>query len=368
MSFAIAAAGTGGHVFPGLAVGEALVSAGVARADVLYIGGERLESRVYPAAGFPFLSVPLRGLSRGRGPADLAANLRLPAVVAAATRRIRDELTARRARVVLGLGGYVTVPAVLAGRLAGARVAVAEQNAAAGLANRVAGRGADRRFGSFPHTRGLSCEWVGNPVRAELAAFDRSALRAAALARYGLDPAVPVLGVVGGSLGAGVLNAAVSALVREWAGPPVQILHLAGEAHAGELAGEAETAPLRWIVVGFEERMELVYAASDLVVSRAGGAVAELLVTATPAVLVPGAFGSGGHQEANAASLAAAGAAVVVPEGDLARLPAVVAGLLADPPRRAAMAAGAARLARPRAAADVAAALLDLHAGAPVGT
>lgn len=364
MSFAVAAAGTGGHVFPGLAVGEALVAAGVPPGDVLFVGGDRLEARVYPEAGFPFLGLPLRGLRRGLRPADLAANARLPGTVVSATRRIREELAARRVRVVLGLGGYVTVPAALAGRLARARIAVAEQNASAGLANRVAGRWADRRFGAFPRTEGLDCEWVGNPVRAELAAFDRTALRGAALSRYGLDPDVPVLGVAGGSLGAGAINAAVARLASRPGGRPLQIVHLAGAGHAASLDEEAGRSPLRWVVVGFEDRMDLFYAASDLVVSRAGGAVAELLVTGTPAVLVPGSFGSGGHQEANAAALAAAGAAVVLPEAELGRLGDVVDGLLADPGRRAELAAAARVLARPRAAADIAAALLELHEGA----
>lgn len=358
MSFAIAAAGTGGHVYPGLAVGEALVAGGVPRSEVLFVGGDRLEASVYPRAGFPFLSVPLRGLERRLA----VSNLGLPAVVVRATRTIADELGRRRVGALLGMGSYVTVPAAFAARRVGARVAISEQNAEAGLANRLASRLAVRVFGSFPGTAGLSrAEWVGNPVRPEIAHFDRAALREFALARYGLDPAVTVVGVFGGSLGAGVVNAAAAELVAGWSGPPIQVVQLAGEEKAPALQGSASRASLRWVVVGFEERMDAFYAASDLVIARAGGAIAELAATGTPAILVPGRFGSGSHQHANAAAYSAAGAAVELGEERLAELPGVVADLVARPERLSAMAAAARLVARPEAAATIAAALVEVH-------
>lgn len=358
MSYAVAAAGTGGHVYPGLAVGEALVARGVPPSSVLFLGGERIEATVYPAAGFPFLAVPLQGLQRR----FTAANLAIPLVVARAARTMHEELGRREVRVVLGMGGYVTVPAALAARSIGAALVVSEQNAEAGLANRVASRLAVRSFGSFPRTKGMrKAEWVGNPVRAEIAAFDRASLRPAACARYGLDPSLPVVGVLGGSLGAGVLNAAVASMIDEWAGPPVQVVHLAGESHAAALRESAEAARLRWVVVGFEEKMDLFYAAADVVVARAGGGVAELSATRTPAILVPGRFGSGSHQESNAAVLAAESSAVVLAEERLDQLGAVVADLISRPDRRAAMAAAAVRLARPDAASVIAGVLAEVH-------
>lgn len=358
MTFAIAAAGTGGHVYPGLAVGEALVETGVDRAAVLFVGGDRLESTVYPRAGFPFLRVELRGLKRSLAP----SNLGLPAVVLRAIRAISAGFETRDVRAVLGLGGYVTVPAALAARRVGAPLAIAEQNAHAGLANRIASRFAKSRFASFEHTRGLGdYEWTGNPIRSDLAGFDRSRLRQAALDRYGLDPQIPVVGVFGGSLGAGAINRAVVRMVAEWSGPQVQLLQLAGSVHSEAMQAEAEQSRIPWKVVGFEDRMDYFFAASDLVVSRAGGAVAELLATGSPSVLVPGEFGSGGHQSANAAAIEAAGAAVVVVERDLDSLAQVVAGLIADRGRLQAMTAGAATLARPHAARTVAERLRALH-------
>lgn len=358
MSYAIAAAGTGGHVYPGLAVGEALVDLGVDQDDILFVGGDRLEAQVFPAAGFPFLEVELAGLRRSLTP----RNLRIPTVVARAVRVISGALRARRVGAVLGMGGYVTVPVALAARRRRIPLAVSEQNASAGLANRFAARMADRRFSSFPDTEGLPrAEWMGNPIRRPFATFRRGDLRGEALERYGLAADVPVLGVFGGSLGAGAVNDAVRAMIEGWEGRPLQVLHLAGGAHAEELVAAARAAEVRWVVLDYEERMECFYAACDLVVARAGGAVAELTATATPAILVPGRFGSGGHQQANAAALSAAGAAYVVPEDRLTDLPAVVAGLVFDAPALTAMSERATEVARPDAAWNIARAMRELH-------
>lgn len=358
MSYAIAAAGTGGHVFPGLSVGEALVSRGVPRDQIVYLGGSRLESRVYPAEGYPFVGVELRGLKRSLS----ASNLGIPFVVARAVSRMADELAARQVRVVLGMGGYVTIPAGLAARRRKCRLVVSEQNAEAGLANAVVARFADVSFGAFPATQRMpAARWVGNPMRRSLSAFDRARLRPAAYDRYGLDPEVPVLGVFGGSLGAGVINAAVSRLAHGWGGPPLQILHLAGAEHAESVSALAVDATVRWVVVGFEDAMEHFYAAADLVVARAGGAVAELAVTRTPSILVPGGFGSGRHQQENARAFEDAGGAVVLNEDRLDELAEVVGAIVGDPTRRASMAAALGAIAKPDAADDIAAELERLH-------
>ena len=358
MTYAIAAAGTGGHVFPGLAVGEALIASGVLAEEILFVGGSRLESRVYPEAGFPFLEVEIRGLQRRM----TTANLTIPGLVARATRRIRTEFKARRVGVVLGMGGYISVPAGFAARRCGAVLLTHEQNAEAGLANRMMTRLAKRSFGSFPRTARLpQAEWVGNPIRSPLARFDRASLRSAARARYGLDPDRPVVGVFGGSLGAGILNSAAEVLAATSDGGGFSILHLTGSDHLESVALASDRCD-RWYTVGFEDRMDHFYAACDIVVARAGGAVAELTATATPAILVPGRFGSGEHQAANADALVSAGAAVVVAENDIARLPSVVTGLLTQPNRMHDMAIASSKLARPDAAFVVADAMRQAHA------
>ena len=353
MTYAIAAAGTGGHVFPGLAVGEALVADGVDRADVLYVGGTRLEAAVYPEAGFPFLSVELMGLQRRL----TTQNLRLPLVVKRAVDRIAQEFDARGVGVALGLGGYVTVPTGLAARRLGIPLCVSEQNAHAGLANRLMSRLATRSFGAFPETVGMpDAVWVGNPVRQSILSPERAA---DARASYGLESDAPVLGVFGGSLGAKALNDAVQYHMAQWQAAGIQVLHLVGARNA-EIADQAEGTP-GWRVIPFEDRMERFYAACDLVVARAGGADAELTATGTPSVLVPGSFGSGGHQQANAEVLERVGAAAVVAEDDIDRLGTQVLELLGDRARVGEMAQAARSFAKPQAAANISAAMRELH-------
>lgn len=359
MSFLIAAAGTGGHVFPGLSVAEALVEKGVPREDIVFVGGDRLEKEVYPGEGFPFFEVEVRGLRR-----ELDwGNLTLPMVVMRARRRIIELIRQRGVEVALGMGGYVTIPTAMAASSVGITFMNAEQNAQAGLANRIAARWASRTFGAFPSTWGLPrADWVGNPVRRPFWDFDRESLRPRARERYGLSGKSPVLGVVGGSLGAKTLNVAVSGLVETWEGRPLQIVHLTGPSAHGIPPKPAASDAISWHRIGFEEEMELFYAATDLAVARAGGAVAELTATATPAILVPGRFGSGRHQRENAAFLDAAGAAVTVTEQEISNLPSVVSDLIGDSAELSLMRESAEAVAKPRAAVEIALALMEAAA------
>lgn len=356
MSYAIAAAGTGGHVFPALAVGEALVESGVDRADVHFLGGSRLESEVFPAAGFPFHRFEIRGLRRNLSPSNLA----LPWLMGRVVVQMRGVCLAHRVRVVLGMGGYVTPPAIVAGRTARAVGMVSEQNAEAGLGTRIAARFSAQVFGSFPSTRGLGrAEWVGNPVRSPIAHFDRAALREEGLRHFGLEGDRPVVGVFGGSLGAGAINQEIARIVRVGSGPDVRFLHLVGERFRPDFDNTGRDD--RWKVIGFESRMELFYAVSDLVVARAGGAVAELSATHTPAVLIPGDFGSGSHQADNARVFAERGAAMVVEQSGIEGLARVLTEILEDGSRLAAMRKAMGELAKPEAAHIIAGRMREAH-------
>jgi UDP-N-acetylglucosamine--N-acetylmuramyl-(pentapeptide) pyrophosphoryl-undecaprenol N-acetylglucosamine transferase len=359
--FAFAAAGTGGHVYPALAVGAALVARGVERDDIVFFGGTRLAATAVPAAGFPFVAVPLQGLQRR----FTAANLKLPVVVLRATRRIAAELRRRRTRVMLATGGYVTVPAALAARRTRVRLFLQEQNAEPGLANRFAARWASEVFLGLPAAAGkLPGEVTGNPLRRELVEFDRATLRGPARAHYGLPGDATVVGVLGGSLGSAVINEAVADYARRFGAPGVALLHLAGPGQAAEMERLASSSGLPWRVVPFDERMELFYGAVDLAICRAGGlTVSELAATGTPSILVPRASGAAGHQDRNAEHLRAGHAALVVAEEDAADLPRFIADLVADPERRRAMRGAALTLARRRAAARIAAAMLEAADG-----
>lgn len=356
MTFAFAAAGTGGHVYPALAVADELVSSGVDRDDIVFVGGDRMEATAIPNAGYEFVGVQIRGLRRSFS----LENLKLPSIVWKATQRLAGEFAGRSTRVVTAFGGYVSVPAAWAARRMSAKLFVQEQNAVPGLANKLISRGARTSFVAFPaavdrlrHTR-----LVGNPLRSGLATFDREELRAPGRARYGLDEQRPVLGVLGGSLGARVLNDVTTRIADAHDPQEIGIVHLTGRAHHDEVAMLAESSPVPWVTLPFEDRMELFYATVDVVLSRAGAlTISELAATGTPAVVVPFAAGTAGHQRANAAHLEQSGGVVVVPESELDRVSVELQQLLADEPRRTAIARAAMAEGRPDAARQIAAAL-----------
>ena len=274
MRFAIAAAGTGGHIFPGLAVAEQLVASGVGREHVLFIGGDRMEADLIPKAGYPLLRIRIHGLERRLS----VRNLRIPRLVWDAARIVARELRERRVGAVLCMGSYVTVPVAIAARRTGVPLYIHEQNAGAGLANRLAGRWADRCLVSFPGTRGLAGEVVGYPLRSALTTLDKATVRPEALARYGLESGLDTVGVMGGSLGAGSINEAVTAMSASWNGGPLQIVHLVGARNLAQVSTAGDSPSVTRRVLGFEDRMDLFYGVSDLVVARAGGGLMEAAV------------------------------------------------------------------------------------------
>ena len=360
MTYAFAAAGTGGHVFPALAVADALVADGVARSEIVFFGGDRMEAKTVPEAGYEFFPVELRGLKRSL---DLQ-NLGIPKVVWTARKRMAEEMRRRDTRACIVFGGYVSVPAALAARKLGAKVFVQEQNARAGLANRFVARMAERVFVGFAAARSQlkGGEFTGNPLRPVFSSFDREALRAAARNRYDLPGDRPVLGVLGGSLGAKALNEVTEALSLSVDPDHFSIVHLTGRPHFDANKTMAERSAIPWRPVAFEDQMELFYAASDLVLSRAGAmTVNELAATGTPAVVVP--LGLGTNQAANVAELEAAGGVVQIAQTQIDQVPIVIDQLIVDQARRTAMATVMASHGRPAAARVIADALQEVANG-----
>ena len=360
MTYAFAAAGTGGHVFPALAVADALVADGVDRSEIVFFGGDRMEAKTVPAAGYDFVPVELRGLKRSLA----LQNLGIPRVVWSARNRMADEMRRRKTRGCIVFGGYVSVPAALAARKVGAKVFVQEQNAKAGLANRFVARMAERVFVGFGAAREQlkGAELTGNPLRPVFSHFDREQLRTEGRRRYELPDDVPVLGVLGGSLGAKVLNEVVAALVMSVDPEHLAIVHLTGRPHYEEIAETAARAAVTWRPVAFEDRMELFYAAADLVLSRAGAmTINELTATGTPAVVVP--LGLGTNQAANVLELEAAGGLVHVSQTQMDQVPIVIDQLIVDQARRTAMGAAMASHGRPAAARVIADALREVVNG-----
>lgn len=363
----LAGGGTGGHVFPSLAVASALRAAQPSL-DAEFIGTSRgLESQLVPEAGWPLHTVEAAPLARRLSP----ATLRLPLVLWRAVREVRSLLRRRNAVGAAVFGGYVSVPLAVAARLERVPLVVHEQNAVPGLANRLAARWAAGVAVTYPGQRfgRGTVEVTGNPVRPGLDAEAVRGAREEALAEFGLSPDRRTLLVFGGSQGARRLNTAVVATADRWSRPErVQILHAAGRRDHADVAAAwdaalqraGDTVP-RIRCVGFIDRMELAYAAADAVLCRAGAStLAELTVLGLPSVLVPYPHATADHQTANAHAVADAGGAVVVADGDLdaARVVAEAQPLLLDDERRDTVGRAAAAVARPDAAQAVAALIL----------
>ncbi|HVL06188.1 MAG TPA: UDP-N-acetylglucosamine--N-acetylmuramyl-(pentapeptide) pyrophosphoryl-undecaprenol N-acetylglucosamine transferase [Acidimicrobiales bacterium] len=357
----IAGGGTAGHVVPGLAVAHALVARGHAAETIHWVGGRRwIEGDVVGAAGFEATLLPGRGIQRRLTADNLGAVWGLTQAGAQALSLVR----ARRPAVVLAMGGYASVTCATAAAALRVPLVVAEQNAVPGASNRLVGRFAKACAVPFPGTPLPRAVVTGNPVRSEILAVDRSpAGRAAARAALGLPEGRTVVAVFGGSLGALRLNNAVVGAFETWGGrSDLAVRHVVGERDWSLVAGQSrDVGGLFWQPVRYDDQRELSLAAADLAVSRAGGnTVAELAAVGVPSILVPLPGAPGDHQTANARHLADAGAAVLVPDGEMSadRLVREVEGLLGDPGRLAAMGEAAARAGR-RDAADAVAELVE---------
>jgi UDP-N-acetylglucosamine--N-acetylmuramyl-(pentapeptide) pyrophosphoryl-undecaprenol N-acetylglucosamine transferase len=305
-SVLLAGGGTAGHVSPLLALADCLRRRDAA-VGVAALGTEQgLESRLVPERGYRLLTVPKVPLPR-RPSADL---LRLPAALRAAVVAAEQAIDEVGAQVVVGFGGYVSTPAYLAARRRRVPIVVHEQNARPGLANRLGARLTRFVATTFPSTRLPHARPIGMPLRREIATLDRAASRAEALAHFGLRDSWPTLLVTGGSLGAQRLNGAFEASVSVLSQAGVQVLHLTGAGKAFEPAVPGTGAP--YVVAPYTDRMDLAYAAADLVVARAGAStVCELTAVGLPAVYVPLPIGNG-EQRFNAADAVAAGGGLLV--------------------------------------------------------
>ena len=364
----VAGGGTAGHVLPALAAARALVERGHDPERIHFVGSERgLEARLVPEAGLPVTLLPGRGIARRLTLDNVGAAAGIARGTAGAVRLLR----LLQPSVVLSVGGYASVPCAVAAAVLRIPLVLHEQNAVPGLANRLAGRVARASAVSFPETRLPRAVVTGNPVRPEVLAVDRTpAGRDRARRSLGLPEGRLVVAVFGGSLGARRVNHAAFGLVEAWSDrTDVAVRHAVGarDWEAERAAGRLPAPPAGGIVyqpVEYEAAMPALLAAADLVVCRAGGTtVAELAAVGVPAVLVPLPGAPDDHQTANAGALVRAGAAVLVPDGELtpARLAAEVGALLDDPERLRAMGEAGRRTARPDAA-DRVAALVERHA------
>jgi len=347
--WAIAGGGTGGHVTPALALAEAVAARGGAP---LLIGGEiGLERKLVPEAGFELVSLP-SGQVMGRGP---TARLRAALATARGVRSAWRLLAARRARILISVGGYASVPGVVAAALRRIPIALVEPNAMPGRANRLAARVARAVFLQFEiaaaRLGGAGAVHVtGAPLRRALVAAFR-----AAPPRHTAATPLRVL-VFGGSQGARQINEAMMEAASQLDASAFAIFHQTGEADRERVAAAYAAAGVPARVVTFERDMPSRYAESDVAVCRSGAlTVAELAMAGLPALLVPYPYAADDHQAANARAMAEAGAARVLPSRPLAAedLVRALGELAAHPETLTAMAAAAAKLARPDAADQI---------------
>ncbi|GAA4108261.1 undecaprenyldiphospho-muramoylpentapeptide beta-N-acetylglucosaminyltransferase [Nocardioides fonticola] len=359
MRVLLAGGGTAGHTSPLLATADALRRL---RPDVeiTCLGTPRgLENTVVPAAGYPLELVPPVPLPRRPN----AEFFKVPAKLRRAVRAAEDVVDRIRPDVVVGYGGYVSMPAYLAARRRRLPIVVHEQNAVPGLGNRVGARLATRVAVSFPDTPLPRAEFVGLPIRRMIATLDRAALRAEARAHFGLDADRPTLLVTGGSQGATRLNREISGAAEALAAAGVQVLHVQGK-HGGAEPGPTGAVP--YVVVEFTDRMDLAYAAADLTVCRSGAnSVTEAAAVGLPAVFVPLPIGNG-EQAHNARPVVEAGGALLVDDTALttAWVREHVPALATDPGRLAAMSAAASGLMRRDADEVLARIVLETAGGA----
>jgi len=348
----IMAGGTGGHVFPGLAVADEMRGRGW---NVVWMGARGgLEARLVPARGYPVEWIRAVAL-RGKG---FAAKLLLPLNLLIGFLQSGRAIFRIRPDVVLGMGGYVAFPGGMMASLFARPLVVHEQNAIAGLTNRLLAGVADKSLAAFPDAL-KNAEWTGNPVRAEIAEMAQPA------ARYAGRSGPLRLLVVGGSLGAQALNDAVPnalALISENARPSV--LHQSGEKNLEALNDNYRSSGVRGELVAFIEDMAQRYAEADLVICRAGAmTIAELSAGGMASVLVPFPHAVDDHQSANARFLSEQGAAILVPQEKLT--PGSLAELIRSLDRKAllAMAEKARLLGRPEATRIVADRCMELALG-----
>lgn len=362
----IAGGGTGGHLFPGIALAEQVRAAG---GEVRFVGTDRgIESRVLPEEGWPLAKIEVSGI-KGRGIKGLITGLlRLPRAWLQSRGIIREFAP----DVVVGVGGYASGPIVATAWLMGKPTAILEQNSIPGITNRILGKLVKRVFATFPDRLGRfpanKVVVAGNPIRKALLDKLEDAREREVLVGADRGARPPRLFVFGGSQGARAINQAMidSAAALAEALPGLEIWHQTGNAElerTREGYARAGLTEPRVRVVPFIRDMSEPYSWCDLVVCRAGAtSLSELAAVGCPALLIPFPHATDDHQTHNTTSLVEAGAAVVVAERDLSseRLVGEVTGLLGDPSKLARMREKMLAAAKPKAAADILAGLRAL--------
>jgi UDP-N-acetylglucosamine--N-acetylmuramyl-(pentapeptide) pyrophosphoryl-undecaprenol N-acetylglucosamine transferase len=355
----ISGGGTGGHIYPAIAIANALKSL---RPDVeiLFVGAEgRMEMEKVPRAGYRIVGLPIAGLNRS----NLLANVGFPLKLLRSLAKARALVKEFRPAAAVGVGGYASGPLLLAARALGVPYLIQEQNSYAGITNKFLAKGARKICVAYPGMEAFfpkeKLQLTGNPVRADL--LDVAAKRPAALTQFGLSSEKKTLLAIGGSQGARTINESLETGLPQLVAAGYQVVWQTGKLFIDR--ARAATAGVPGVYASeFIYEMDLAYAVADAVVSRAGAlSVSELCLTGKPALFVPLPTAAEDHQTKNAQALVSEGAGLLVPDASARQelIPAAL-GLLRDTDLQQKLSTNIRRLARPDAAREIAEEVLKL--------
>ena len=363
----ISGGGTGGHIFPAIAIAHALQAAD-SNIDILFVGAKgRMEMQRVPAAGYPIIGLWISGLQRKL----TAGNLLFPVKVISSVSKALGIVRKYRPVAVVGVGGYASGPLVYAATMKGVPAVLQEQNSYAGITNKILARRVqqicvayDKMERFFPAG---NIRFTGNPVRSDIvkaAAEGLDSRKEEALDYYQLKPGLPTLLVVGGSLGARTLNRSLSAGLQQLKENNIQVIWQCGKFYYEDMTARLEEAgnPENIHLHEFLDRMDLAYATADVVISRAGAlSISELCLVQLPVIFVPSPNVAEDHQRKNASSLVEKNAALMVLDKDAEQqmIPQALA-LLKDKEKQLELKKNIGQLARPEAASAIAEIILKL--------
>jgi UDP-N-acetylglucosamine--N-acetylmuramyl-(pentapeptide) pyrophosphoryl-undecaprenol N-acetylglucosamine transferase len=360
MRVVLAGGGSAGHIEPALALADALRQAD-RTIEVTCLGTERgLETRLVPMRGYELALIPAVPLPRSVTPQLLT----VPGRLAGAVHKAGVVLERTGADVLVGFGGYVATPAYLAAKRHKVPIVVHEANPYPGIANRLGAHFTTHVFTGHPDTKLRNAQYLGLPIRRQIAELDRFAVGDKARAHFGLRPDLPVLLVFGGSQGARSLNRALAGALDAIRAAGVQVLHITGPRNAAEAQSAGGTVP--YVAVGYVDRMDLAYAAADFALCRAGAMTcAELTAVGMPAAYVPLPVGNG-EQRLNALPIVQRGGGLLVEDDELTAdwIKGALLPVLTNIDQVAAMSEAAAALGRRDADRWLAKAVVDVATGA----
>lgn len=352
--FIVSGGGTGGHIFPALSIAEGLKQR-FPDAEILFVGAlGKMEMEKVPAAGFQIVGLPVAGFHRG----EIWRNLMFVPKLISSMWKARSVVRKFRPDCVIGVGGYASGPVLRVATQMGIPTLLQEQNSYAGVTNKILGKKASKicvayqnmdRF--FPKEKIV---FTGNPIRKGLEGI--VAKSEESLRFFGLDPEKPVVLVVGGSLGARSLNNALRSRIELIRASNVQFLWQTGKIYYHDIKDGLDANPTGNIhLLEFIQRMDLAFAAADLVISRAGaGTISELCVVGKPVILVPSPNVAEDHQTANAKALVDRGAAILIKDADVnEKLVEEALALVADKQKLTALAANIKKMGTPDATREI---------------